>query len=204
MALLSVSLLRKPRLPSHMRVLACVSDRYQVEPRGWEREARETLGPDSSLSRCDKPSRTWRLPPQPSLPRGGSLSLVTFDGGATCEADRLDPRALVVGGPAEAQGAIRLPDNAQGVEVEIVDGGGSRLLIVLRSEVWRGRSGVIVASWDPVQGSVRVAFDSWSQGLAERDYGCVLVSASAALEPAASAQRFTMEGVALDVVVTRD
>ena len=98
----------QPR-PSTFSGLACVSDRYLVAPEGWEAEAREALGEDAERSKLRKPRRTWRLPPQAALPRGGSLSLVTFDGGGTCEADRRDPRVVVVGGPGRAQGAIRLP-----------------------------------------------------------------------------------------------
>ncbi|MBL4849192.1 MAG: hypothetical protein JKY65_27010 [Planctomycetes bacterium] len=89
-------------------------------------------------------------------------------------------------------------------EVEVIDGGGNRLVVVLRSEVWRGRSGVIVATWDPKDGSVAVALDTWD--LLARDYGCALQSrsAEATVEAMPSGQRHLIEGVVIDLVVTSD
>ena len=195
-----------PESLSRLRVLVCVSDRYVVEPEEWEQAARGSLGPeDSGRSRSNKSERAWRLPPQAGLPRGGSLTLVTFDGGGTCEADRSDPRAIVIADPERVHGAVRLPNNAQWIEPEVIDGGGGRLVIVFRSEVWRGYSNVIVATWDPTGGSVTVALDT-KHLPAERNYGYALQS-SRALPTAApmptAGQRHVIEGVMIDLVRTR-
>lgn len=57
------------------------------------------------------------------------------------------------------------------VELEVVDGRGARLLVVARCEVWRGHTGAIVASWDPVRGQVEVVLDAW-ESLPLESYTC--------------------------------
>jgi len=82
---------------SRLHVLACMSSPHLVEPDEWECEARAALG-SSDSARCPRvmAERTWSIPPQEGLSKGGSITLASFDGRATCEADRADPRVLVV------------------------------------------------------------------------------------------------------------
>ena len=53
---------------------------------------------------------------------------------------------------------------------------GGPIVIVLRSEVWRGRSGAIVSTWDPDAPSLGLVLDTWTSAPTE-----TMVSPSARL-----------------------
>ena len=191
---------------SRLHVLACVSNSRLDDPSGWEHEARAALGSTDSR-RCPsvKTGRTWWLPPQAGLPEGGVLTLAEFDGQATCEADRMDPRVLVVGDRARAHGAIRLPDNTVQTDLEVFDGGARRLALLVRTEVWRSNPCVIVATWDPLGGAVESELDTSSLSW-EYDYTCSVQSplgARYSSGPTPPGKRCEVAGAVFDVMAMK-
>ncbi|MEZ6188179.1 MAG: hypothetical protein R3F62_24615 [Planctomycetota bacterium] len=119
---------------------------------------------------------------------------MAFDGAPACEAARRDPRVLVLGHAAQAHAAVRLPDNAQRIEVEVLDGGEARLVILARMELWRGEAGVVVASWDPSSGTVEHVLETWNL-----DWGDFTWEVGSGTRPACGIRR-EVEGVAIDFI----
>lgn len=78
---------------------------------------------------------------------------------------------------------------------------GGPIVIVLRSEVWRGRSGAIVSTWDPDTSSVGLVLDTWTLR-PDRDHALAISTAETTSPPLGDLRRYEIKGLTLDVIET--